>query len=128
MIFSVIVRAAPDNVGHLLALNTCEELIRQGHQLEQIFFYESAVVAASALLLPEQDELSVTRRWQALSTASEVPLFVCVAAALKRGVVNEQEATSHALPAHNLADGFEIAGLGEWIGTLQPTIKQVTFA
>lgn len=128
MIFSVIVRAAPDNVGHLLALNTCEELLRQGHLIQQIFFYESAVAAASALLLPEQDELLATRRWQALKADSQVPLYVCVAAALKRGIVNAQEATSHGLPTHNLAEGFEIAGLGEWIGTLQPDMKQVTFS
>lgn len=128
MKFSVTVRAAPDKSGHLLALRTCEEILQQGHDLVQVFFYESAVYAASPLQVPDQDELALLQRWQTLAQTYQTPLFVCVAAALKRGIVNEQEITSLGLPHANLATGFEITGLGEWVGILNQDIKQVTFA
>lgn len=127
MKFSVTVRAAPDKSGHLLALRTCEEILQQGHDLTQVFFYESAVYAASPLQVPDQDELALLQRWQAMAVKYHTPLFVCVAAALKRGIVNEQEAHSQNLSHANIATGFEITGLGEWVSALRDDIKQVTF-
>jgi tRNA 2-thiouridine synthesizing protein D len=126
--FSVTVRAAPDKSGHLLALKTCQSLLQQGHELSHVFFYESAVTVASALLVPDQDELAMTSAWQNIQSTTNTPLYVCVAAALRRGIVNEQEAASQGLPQANVASGFEITGLGEWVSGLDDSFKQVTFA
>ena len=39
-------------------------------------------------------------------------LHICVAAALRRGITDAQEAQQLSLPAHNLQPGFTLSGLG----------------
>ena len=41
-----------------------------------------------------------------------IPLQVCVAAALRRGVVDEQQAKEQGLLSSNMATKFELSGLG----------------
>lgn len=118
MNFSLTVKSAPDTPAHLLGIQVCESLILNGHKITQIFFYESAVYAASSLLLPDQDEVNVTHRWQTLAKKHQTKLYVCVAAASRRGIVDSDEAKANDLPHSNLADHFEIAGLGQWVETL----------
>ena len=87
-------------------------LIERGHQLKSVFFYQDGVSNGSALTVPANDEFDLAEAWQKLASQHEVRLETCVAAALRRGVVSEDEANQHQLENHNLADGFEQAGLG----------------
>ena len=87
-------------------------LIERGHQLKSVFFYQDGVSNGSALTVPANDEFDLAGAWQKLVSQHEVRLETCVAAALRRGVVSEDEANQHQLENHNLADGFEQAGLG----------------
>ncbi|MGE9552421.1 sulfurtransferase complex subunit TusD [Erwinia amylovora] len=87
-------------------------LLAQGHTLESVFFYREGVLNASALTSPASDEFDLTRAWQQLHQEHGVALNICVAAALRRGVTDEQEAKNLGLPAANLAQGFRLSGLG----------------
>lgn len=87
-------------------------LIEEGHVLQRVFFYQDGVLNGSALTAPASDEFDLVAAWQALAKMHNVELQTCVAAALRRGIVSEQEAEQNQLPAANLADGFEQAGLG----------------
>ncbi|PSV30518.1 sulfurtransferase complex subunit TusD [Photobacterium sp. GB-72] len=87
-------------------------LIEEGHVLQRVFFYQDGVLNGSALTAPASDEFDLVAAWQALAKMHNVELQTCVAAALRRGIVSEQEAEQNQLSAVNLADGFEQVGLG----------------
>ncbi|MFG1174883.1 sulfurtransferase complex subunit TusD [Erwiniaceae bacterium CAU 1747] len=87
-------------------------LLAQGHQLESVFFYREGVLNASLLNAPANDEFDLTRGWQQLQQKHGIALNICVAAALRRGITDRQEAENLGLPTANLADGFQLSGLG----------------
>lgn len=94
------------------AFQFAQALIEQGHQLEKVFFYQDGVLNASSLILPANDEFNLTKAWQTLAQVHNVELETCVAAALRRGVIGQEEAELNKVEQHNLAFGFQQAGLG----------------
>lgn len=87
-------------------------VIEQGHTLVSVFFYQDGVTNGTGLSVPANDEFDLTKAWQELASQHDVRLETCVAAALRRGVVSQDEATQHGLTQCNLAEGFHQAGLG----------------
>lgn len=94
------------------AYQFAEAVLAKGHSLSRIFFYQDGVHNGSALTAPASDEFDLVAAWQQLALSHGVELQTCVAAALRRGIVGQQEATQNQLPTTNLAEGFEQAGLG----------------
>ncbi|MCW8329675.1 sulfurtransferase complex subunit TusD [Photobacterium sp. SDRW27] len=94
------------------AFQFAQALIEEGHRLSRVFFYQDGVHNGSALTAPASDEFDLVAAWQELAQTHQVELQTCVAAALRRGVVSEQEAQQNQLPGNNLAACFEQAGLG----------------
>ncbi|WP_194439713.1 sulfurtransferase complex subunit TusD [Vibrio fluminensis] len=87
-------------------------VIEQGHTLVSVFFYQDGVTNGTGLSVPANDEFDLTKAWQELASQHDVRLETCVAAALRRGIVSQDEATQHGLTQCNLAEGFHQAGLG----------------
>ncbi|MFY2509811.1 sulfurtransferase complex subunit TusD [Vibrio pectenicida] len=87
-------------------------LINKGHHLVSVFFYQDGVTNGTALSVPANDEFDLAKSWQSLADKHNVRLETCVAAALRRGVISEDEASQHNLMKSNLAEGFHQAGLG----------------
>ncbi|SON50899.1 methylsulfur transfer protein [Vibrio tapetis subsp. tapetis] len=102
-------------------------LLEKGHRLVSVFFYQDGVTNGSALTVPANDEFDLTTAWQELAIKNDVRLETCVAAALRRGIVSPDEAQQHALDNHNLADGFEQAGLGSLAEALLTQDRVVQF-
>ena len=100
---------------HETAFYVCEAVLSAGHSVSQIFFYADAVTIANTLTVPHQNETNWQQGWLELAAKYEFELIVCVAAALRRGVVNDQEAANNGLSAANCHPGFIISGLGEWV-------------
>ncbi|MBS6034539.1 tRNA 2-thiouridine synthesizing protein D [Pantoea sp. AN62] len=94
------------------ALLFARALVAAGHQLESVFFYREGVLNANQLTAPASDEYDLVRAWQALNQQQGVALNICVAAALRRGVTDQQEAARLQLPGSNLQPGFTLSGLG----------------
>ncbi|QBH98223.1 sulfurtransferase complex subunit TusD [Limnobaculum zhutongyuii] len=89
-----------------------QALISRGHKLTSVFFYQEGISNANQLVSPASDEFDLVRSWQRLAEQQGTVLNVCVAAALRRGVVDEQEATLRQQAAANLQPGFVLSGLG----------------
>ncbi|MCK6265226.1 sulfurtransferase complex subunit TusD [Vibrio sp. ZSDE26] len=89
-----------------------QALIKKGHTLKSVFFYQDGVSNGSSLTVPANDEFDLVQAWQTLAREHGTALETCVAAALRRGVVGESEAVQHKLTSSNLADGFTQSGLG----------------
>jgi len=94
------------------ALQFARALLAAGHELVSVFFYREGVYNANQLTSPASDEFDLVRAWQSLHEQHGVELHICVAAALRRGVSDANEAQRLGLPAANLNDGFSLSGLG----------------
>lgn len=128
MIFSIMVLGSPashQSAGS--ALRFAQAVIEAGHTLHRVFFYHDGVNGASNLQLIPQDEVSLPKQWQLLSSEHSIDLVVCIASALKRGIVDADEAERHDLENANLLDGFTISGLGQLIDTTIESDRVVTF-
>ncbi|MFS2221867.1 sulfurtransferase complex subunit TusD [Pantoea sp. B65] len=87
-------------------------ILAAGHTLSSVFFYREGVLNANQLTAPASDEFDLVRGWQQLQAEQGTALHICVAAALRRGVTDQQQAQSLALPGANLQPGFQLTGLG----------------
>ena len=128
MIFSLAIYAAPySSQASYSAYSFALALLENGHSLYRVFFYHDAIHTASSLTTPQQDEINFTEQWQDLAKMHKIDLVVCIAAALKRGLINQQESVRYEKPAFNLADGFEISGLGQLIDAAVTSDRLITF-
>ena len=128
MIFSLAIYAAPySSQASDSAYRFALALINNGHKVYRVFFYHDAIHNASSLMTPQQDEINFLARWQQLHKDHNVDLVVCIAASLKRGLLNSQEAERYEKKSSNLADGFDLSGLGQLIDAAIISDRLVTF-
>ena len=128
MIFSLAIYAAPYSLqASDSAYRFALALVNNGHQLYRVFFYHDAVHNASALATPPQDEANLPQNWQKLGNDHNVDLVVCIAAALKRGMLDQQEANRYEKPASNLSSNFALSGLGQLVDAAIVSDRLITF-
>lgn len=89
--------------------------LAKGHEIFRVFFYHDGVNNATRLTTPPQDDRHIVNRWSKLAEEHKLDMVVCVAAAQRRGIVDEGEAKRNGKDATNLAPGFRISGLGQLI-------------
>ncbi len=127
MKFALTILCPPHSDSALRALRFAQASIHQGHNLNQLFFYQDGVYHANALARPPQDEINMAAQWKQLQTEHQVGLYVCVASAIRRGIINKAEAERLAMDNGNLADGFEIVGLGQLMTAKRENDRVLTF-
>jgi len=128
MIFTLVVHSAPyQSSSAASALRFACAVLAAGHDIHRIFFYRDGVHNASALASPPRDEQNLPAAWQALAEEHDLDLVVCIAAAVRRGVLNEEEARRYEKPAANLAEGFELSGLGQLVEASIKSDRVITF-
>lgn len=127
-VFALQITGAPySSLAPLSALKFARAALAGGHRIQRVFFYQDGVHLANQLACPPQDELNLTEAWQKLAEEHQLELVVCVAAALKRGILDEKEAKRHGQEHFNLAAGFQLAGLGQLIDSLSQADRTLTF-
>jgi tRNA 2-thiouridine synthesizing protein D len=89
--------------------------LAKGHEIYRVFFYHDGVNNGTRLATPPQDERNIFNRWSELAGEHGLDLVVCVAAAQRRGIVDESEQKRNGKDANNIAPGFRISGLGQLI-------------
>ena len=94
----------------------CKAALEKGHEIRRVFFYHDGVNNSSGLTEPPQDDRNIVTRWGKMAEEHKVDLVVCVAAALRRGIKDE-----------NLASGFRISGLGQLVEAGIEADRLVTF-
>lgn len=94
----------------------CKAALEKGHEIRRVFFYNDGVNNASSLTEPPLDDRNIVARWSKLAADHKLDLVVCVAAALRRGIRDE-----------NLAPGFRISGLGQLVEAGIEADRLVTF-
>lgn len=128
MIYSLIVYASPySSQGSRTALRFAESLLTQGHELYRVFFYSDGVNNSNHLHTPPQDELDIPNEWKILADKHSIDMVVCIAAALRRGILDAKEASRYEKDNHNCAAPFEISGLGQMIDASVQSDRVITF-
>ncbi len=127
--FALVVQGAPySSQAALTAYRYACAVLHAGHQIHRLFFYQDGVHNASSLCVPPQDEFDLPRAWQQLIEQHSIDAVVCVASALKRGIVDAAGAERLGLPASNLITGFSIGGLGLLMDAYANADRVVDFA
>ena len=89
--------------------------LENGHEVMRVFFYHDGVNNGTRLTTPPQDDRNIVNRWVELAEKYDLDLVVCVAAAQRRGLVDEDEMKRNGKDANNIAPRFRISGLGQLI-------------
>ena len=97
------------------AYHFTEAALNNGHEIVRVFFYHDGVNNGTSLGVPPQDDRNITTRWSALAEKHDLDMVLCVAAAQRRGLLDEDEAKRAGKNASNMAVGFNISGLGQLI-------------
>jgi len=78
--------------------------LEKGHEINRVFFYHDGVNNANKLSAPQSDDRNLIKLWSDLAGEHKLDLVVCVAAALRRGIMDEI-----------LPENFRISGLGQLV-------------
>jgi tRNA 2-thiouridine synthesizing protein D len=128
MKFSIAIYGSPGSTqASDTAFRFATALLAQGHSLYRIFFYRDGVHNASSLIAAPQDETDLTAKWQELALNYNIDMVVCIAAALRRGIINSEESERYDKSNHNLAAGFELGGLGQLLDAAVISDRLITF-
>ena len=116
MKFSILVNEGPyTHQASDTAYQFTKAVLAKGHEVFRVFFYHDGVNNATRLTTPPQDDRNIVNRWSKLAEEHNLDMVVCVAAAQRRGIVDEGEMKRNGKDATNLAPGFRISGLGQLV-------------
>ena len=128
MKFGIVVNEGPythqasDSAYHFI-----KSALDQGHEVMRVFFYHDGVNNGTRLTTPPQDDRHITNRWTELAKEHDLDLVLCVAAAQRRGIVDEDEQRRNSKDSNNIAEGFRISGLGQLIEAGIQADRLITF-
>ena len=109
------------------AYHFAQAVLAKGHNIQRVFFYHDGVYNASALVAPPQDESNLPKQWQTLAQDNSFELVVCIAAAVRRGILDENEAKRYSKPAANLEDNYQLSGLGQLVDAGSESYRLISF-
>jgi tRNA 2-thiouridine synthesizing protein D len=128
MIFSILIYGSAHNSQSVhTAYRFAKSLLATGHTIHRVFFYGESVYTASVLCAPPRDEHDIHQLWKSLAETHQLDLVVCIAAALKRGVIDQAEAQRHEKSAFNTHAPYELSGLGQLSEAAIISDRLVTF-
>lgn len=103
MKFALQINSSPyHSAASLTAYRFATEVLEQQHEIYRIFFYHEGIYHAFNTANPPDDEISLFKCWTELAQKHNLDLVVCVSAAQRRGLTDE-----------NVAEGFRLGGLGQ---------------
>ena len=128
MKFSVVIYSAPyTSEAAASALRFSETLISEGHDIYRLFFFSDGVHNANKLAVTPQDEVNLQAAWDELITSNKLDSVVCVSSAIKRGILDDNEARKHELSSESLKPSSKIAGLGQLVDAYINSDRVINF-
>lgn len=127
MKFAIALFSAAHSPSSRRALRFAEAVLAGGHDIVRVFFYQDGVHSASNTIVTPQDEQDLAQQWAAFISHHHLDGVVCIAAALRRGVLDEQEAKRYERSAVNLKAPWELSGLGQLHDAIQAADRLVCF-
>ena len=115
------------NQAALSAWRFCQASLEAGHTINQVFFYQDAVLHGTQLSVPMLDEPDMVGLWAKTSEENNIDLFVCISAAERRGILGKAQHIEHGFSHWNLHSQYQIAGLGVLYDAAISSDRMVTF-
>lgn len=126
--FALMVLGAPtSSQGPHTALAFARAAVAADHRIVRVFFFHDGVHCGSDLAIPVAGQQSIATQWAELAQQHDIDLVICVASALKRGILNDSEAKRYTKGASNLHPQFDLSGLGQWVEACALADRVVTF-
>jgi len=123
--FCVLVSASPlKTQAHITAIRFVEALCELNIPLS-VFFYQDAILVANALSTPPSDEPQVRDEWIKLAKKNKFELQTCVAASLRRGILDQQLAEEYQQTLPSANENFVMAGLGQLTAAMSDKHKKL---
>lgn len=128
MRYAIQINTSPyqSNTGYS-AYQFIKAALAQGHEVFRVFFYHEGIYHTFKHNTPPDDELQLTRLWGELAEQHTLDLLVCISAAQRRGLLYADEAQRQGKQDDDLAAGFRIGGLGQWIEALIEADRVIVF-
>ena len=127
MKFAIALFSAAHAPSSRRALLFAQAALASGHEIVRLFFYQDGVYNAAASVVTPQDELDLPRQWRTFVTEHRLDGVVCIAAALRRGVLNEEEARRYQRDAVAVGAPWELSGLGQLHDAVQDADRLICF-
>lgn len=123
----MVLGAPASSQGPHTALAFTRAAVATGHRIIRVFFFHDGVHCGNDLAIPVAGQQSIAMQWAELAQQYDIDLVICVASALKRGILNDSEAKRYAKSANSLHPQFELSGLGQWVEACALADRVVTF-
>lgn len=127
MKITVVVHSAPTSQSAWSAYQFTRATLDAGHEIYRLFFYGDGVLNSSALSVAPQGEFDLMQAWQTLITSYELDAISCVSSALKRGIIDTQEAARYERSGVSLTAGITLSGLGQLVDATLVSDRVVSF-
>lgn len=127
MKFAIAVFSAAHAPSSRRALRFAQAVLTGGHEIVRLFFYQDGVYSAANNIVAPQDEQDIARQWREWVSQHQLDGVVCIAAALRRGVLNTEEATRYQRSAVNLDAPWALSGLGQLHDAAQAADRLICF-
>jgi len=127
MKFVIAVFSPPNTPAARRALRFAQAVLTGGHEIERLFLYQDGVHNASNNIVMAQDELDIAEQWRQFIEQQQLDAVVCIASALRRGLLNGEEANRYGKTASNLGEPWLLSGLGQLHEAIQQADRLVCF-
>ena len=127
MKFAIALFSAAHAPSSRRALQFAQAALAGGHEIVRLFFYQDGVYSAANSVVTPQDEQDIAQQWRALVSEHQLDGVVCIAAALRRGVLNAEEAARYQRSAVNLDAPWALSGLGQLHDAIQDADRLICF-
>ena len=127
MKFAIALFSAAHAPSSRRALLFAQASLAGGHEIVRLFFYQDGVYNASNSLVTPQDEPDLARQWRDFVSEHQLDAVVCIAAALRRGVLDTAEAQRYQRSAINVDAPWELSGLGQLHDAVQDADRLICF-
>ncbi|MDP9511511.1 sulfurtransferase complex subunit TusD [Pseudomonas protegens] len=127
MKFAIALFSAAHAPSSRRALLFAQAALAGGHEIVRLFFYQDGVYNAANSIVTPQDEQDLPREWREFVEQHQLDGVVCIAAALRRGVLNTDEAQRYQRTAVSVEAPWELSGLGQLHDAIQAADRLICF-
>lgn len=102
-------------------------VIASQHELLSVFFYCDGVLNANKFITVAKNEFNLMKKWESLYNNHDVKLYVCISAALRRGIVHGVINNDSYSNYTNLSSCFKLVGLSKFSDLIMISDRVIQF-
>ena len=111
----------------MTAARFARSVLARGHTISRVFFLDAGTSNGAAAAVLPQDEDDRLRPWLELAEQYQVELILCIASALRYGMLDDTEASRYEKPSATIHPAFTVSGLGQLVDAGAGADRLVTF-